>query len=207
MSDGLTDGYRAARAYEERRKRIDAFFGLVLAFTQGKNPGEELRAAFEDFDAIRYEQSIIRHRIAKERGRRWERFLGTLRQTVGRSQTLQDAHVQDAWGEILAAAIMFASPDVAARLQEASPFKSYRLGLFVPNGTDYHGARREPTILGDFAGALDALVTASYVKDVRVVAVADPDRAVVGFRGDEEMREPERGELRLIAALDRKAAR
>jgi len=209
MSDGLSDGARGAREAEARQKKLDAFFGMVLEHVKGGKPGKKaFREAFDAFEAYRWCDSMARYRLEKERGKRWEKFLATLGQTVGRSQTLQDVYVQQAWAEILSLALRFASSELVENLHDASPFKGYRIALYVPNGSGHWGPR-DPTLLGDFAGALDALVGGTYTKEARVVKIDDADRAVVGLRTgggtSEEVLEPERAQLRFLAVFHKEA--
>ena len=201
MSDGMSDGYRSAREYEARQKVIDTFFGIVLARLTGiKVSSMEFLWAFDAFDAHRYAGNIAEHRIAKERGKRWEKFLALLDDASGRRS---DLAVGKAWAEILSLAMRFASTDVTKKLHAVSAFKTCRIALYVPNGTGYHG-RNAPTLLGDFEGALDAIAAEPFHRPgLCVIIVEDPDRAVVGLTTgggrSEENREEERAKLRFLA--------
>ncbi len=207
MSDGLTDGYRSARAYEARQKTIDAFFEMVLLTfekTEAKVSPRYFRAAFDAFDAHRYADNIASHRIAKERGKRWEAFLSLLDDAAGKRS---DLAVGKAWAEILSLALRFASQDITEKLRAASAFKSCRIALYVPNGTGHWG-RNAPTLLGDFEGALDAIAAEPFDRPgLCVIIVEDPDRAVVGLTAgagrSEENREEERAKLRFLAVEKR----
>lgn len=207
MSDGASEGYRWARQSEARQKKIDAFFTGIAEFVEGTHGDalEELMEHFTAFDAIRYEGHISRGRIEKKRAARWRAFQRLIEDTRARSQTLEDHHVRSAWSEILVLAVQFASPKVVERIQDLSPYKAYHLVLYVPNGTAHGGGRRDPTIIGNLASALDAL--ASRPGGVRVVHIDDPERAVVGIRGlgaeHEEVKEPERAKLRFLAVFGR----
>jgi len=202
MSDGASEGYRSARESEARQKRLDAFFGMILKHVQGEKPGKAaFRKAFDDFEAHRWSDSMARYRLEKERGKRWEKFLGTLAELEGKAgQNLDDFWVQKSWAETLALALRFASRKVFEEMQAASPFKNHHVGLYVPNGTGFYG-RNPPTLLGDFAAALDAI--GGKEERARVVIIDDPDRAVVGLRTtggtSEEVLEPERAKLRFLA--------
>lgn len=203
MSDGLSDGYRSAREAEARQKTMDAFFEAVWSAVrrpEGPRGGKDLRAAFDAFDAHRYADSIASHRIAKERGKRWEAFLGLLDGAAGKRSELAAGK---AWAEILSLAMRFASESVTVLLHQASVFKTCRIALYVPNGTGFYG-RNAPTLLGDFAGALDAIAAEPFNRPgLCVIIVEDPDRAVVGLTQGEgrssENREEERAKLRFLA--------
>jgi hypothetical protein len=199
MSDGLSEGYRSAREAEARQERIDGFFKMVLTHVQGGKPDKKaFRAAFDAFEAHRWENSMARYRLEKERGKRWEAFLGKLAETVGKDQTLEDHWVRNVWAELLSLALRFASRKIVEDLHGASPYKGHHIGLYVPNGTGHYG-RNPPTLFGDFAAALDAIGGRDRAM---VVIIDDPDRAVVGLelgpKGKENL-EPERAKLRFLA--------
>lgn len=204
MSDGASEGYRWARESEARQKRMDEFFGMILAHVQGGKPAKKaFREAFNAFEAYRWADSMARYRLEKERGKRWEKFLGLLAELEGKAgQHLDDFWVQKSWAETLALALRFASRNVFEELQAASPFKNHHVGLYVPNGTGFHG-RNPPTLLGDFEAALDAI--GGKEERAKVVIIDDPDRAVVGLRTgggtSEEVLEPERAKLRFLAVI------
>jgi hypothetical protein len=201
MSDGASEGYRWARESEARQRKIDAFFTAIIAYRSGSEIGEtEFTQAFLEFDAIRYAGHIARGRLEKERGKRWETFDGWFKETLDKDRTLEDHWVRQAWAEILALALQFASPNVVERLRDVSPYKDHHVALYVPNGTAHDGRRLEPTLLGDFAQALDAI---GGKNGGMVVIIMDADRAVRGFIGSEETKEPERAKLRFLAVRKR----
>ena len=201
MSDGASEGYRSAREHEARQKSIDRFFGLVLSRLAGiKVDRKDFRGAFDVFDAHRYNDSLLHGRAQKERGKRWEAFQAVLHDAT--SSKRMDTPVIKAWAEILTLSLRFASARVAEDLKAVSVFKEYRIGVYVPNGTGFYG-KNPPTLLGDFPGALDAMVRINGVpSDAHVVVIDDPPRAVVGVTlgpdGGENL-ELERAKLRFLA--------
>lgn len=203
MSDGMSDGYRAAREADARQKTIDYFFGMVLSRVTGiKLDMKDFRGAFEAFDAHRHADNIARHRLEKRRGKRWEELLGQL--TLATSETGREA--LHAWAKIFSLAMRFASPTCVEQLQAATPFKGHKVGLFVPNGTGFYG-RIAPSLYGDFAGALDAMAEGTTLH-VCAFTIEDPDRAITGLSESEgdrhgEIREEERGKLRFLAVKAR----
>jgi len=203
MSDGMSEGYRWAREHDARQKTIDEFFVMVLAQVTNANGAKigrtRFRKAFDAFDAHRHADNIARHRIEKERGKRWEAFLSLIDDITGDQLELRSGK---AWAEILSLALRFATPGVTQCLHEASTFRTCRIALYVPNGTGHYG-RNAPTILGDLEGALDTLADRPFNRPgLCVIIVEDPDRAVVGLTlgpdGGEKL-EPERAKLRFLA--------
>ena len=201
MSDGMTDGYRSARAAEARQKTIDAFFGMVLARATGVKPDQkDFREAFDAFDAHRYADPLLHGRARKERGKRWEEFNDLLISADGKRS---DLHVSRAWAEILALAMRFASSRVTEALHQASVYRTCHIALYVPNGTGFYGPT-PPSLFGDFAAALDAIAAEPFRRPgMYAQIIEDPYRAVTGIRTgggtSEEVREEERASLRFLA--------
>lgn len=190
MSDGLSEGARWAEESAARQERIDAFFGMVADYVGGARSimdGDAFFAAFRTFDAYRHAGSIVEHRLRKTVRKRWKAF----------SDLVSDAkemRTDEAWAEILALALRYASVDVRKRLVAVSDFRGCLVALYVPEGRG-----REPSLYGDHEAAFDA---AAHGGPVTVIAVDDRERAVVaielGPKGGER-REPERSRLRFIA--------
>gem|GEM_PF-3270226 len=206
MSDGMTDGYRAAREHKERQGAVDAFFSMIETYARGSKPDEDaFREAHARFDTIRFADHIARYRLEDERAMRWKAFRSSARRTLGLKQTLDDPTVRSNWAWVIAMAMRYASPDAAKSLQEASPYRRYRVALFIPSGKGGYGQGRGPTLLGDFAEALDLLMRADG--KALVIRLHDKERAVIGLRkrGDheEETLDPERAELRFIAVPEK----
>jgi hypothetical protein len=201
MSDGASEGYRSAREHEARQKSIDHFFGMIIARVTGvKTNAKDFRGAFDAFDAHRYADNIASHRIAKERGKRWEKFLSLLDDASGKRT---DTQVVTGWAEILSLAMRFASQDVTEGLHAVSVFKSCHIVLYVPNGTGFYG-RVPPTLYGDLAAALDAIASDPFARrGPYAQVIEDSERAVVGLTAgagrSEENREEERAKLRFLS--------
>lgn len=190
MSDGMSDGYRAAREHEARQRRVDEFFGMVAECVRGgfeTMDGDAFRAEFEAFDAFRHADSVARYRLQKTVRKRWKAFKKTLADA-------KEAMTDDSWAEIFSLALRYASRDVTARLLDLSAFEGHLVALYVPEGRG-----REPSLYGDHAAALDAAAQGGLVT---VIAVEDSERAIValdlGAKGGEIL-DPERAKLRFIA--------
>jgi len=203
MSDGASDGYRSAREQEARQRSIDYFFGLVQSEVTGiKVDRKDFRSAFESFDAHRYHDPLLHGRILKDRPKRWMEFRALLHVAA---RSTRDAATLKAWDEILTLSLRFASGQVTEHLKAVSVFKAYRIGLYVPNGTGFYG-KNPPTLLGDFAAALDAMAkTDGAPSEARVIVIEDAPRAVVGVTlgpdGGENL-QPERAKLRFLAVKE-----
>ena len=206
MGDQFSDGYRSACREEARQEMIentiDGFFRMVLARLTGiETDAQDFRKAFDTFDGLRYSSNIASHRIAKERGRRWEAFRSLLDDASGKRR---GRRVMKGWAEILSLAMRFASRDVARMLHQASVFGGYHVALYVPNGTGYNG-HVPPALYGDLVAALDAVATDPLSRrGLYAQIIEDPDRAVVsiiaGGGRSEERRDEKRAKLRFFAA-------
>ena len=201
MSDGLSEGYRWARESEARQKKIDAFFALVADALEGKPAGEEaFEEAFRAFDAFRYQNHIAQYRLQKTVAKRWAAFQETLTDALRSGDRPGPSRV--AWAKLLTAALEFGSKDPFERLHALSMFRGHRIALYIPNGRG-----REPTVLGDLAGALDVLATSGL--SPTVVILEEPERAVVGLElgaKGKEIKESDRAKLRFLAVFDREGA-
>lgn len=188
MSDGASEGYRWARESEARQKKVDAFFETLMRVVGRQDAVGELKPAFETFDAIRYQGHIARGRLEKTAGKRWTAF----RQTLVKAAETED---RKSWAEILALALQFASRDVLKRVHAiAAPFSDVQIALYASNGPG-----RAPSLFGAFEAVLDG---GADGREVDVIRIEDPERAVVGIiLGGGESLEPERGILRFMAAL------
>lgn len=200
MSDGAMEGFRQAGSYEERRLRIDLFFRMIV--DQIADHWVDLtaaRAAFDDFDRIRFAGHIARHRIEKERDKRWETMLAWIKMTGTpiRYESTHTLHydVNVAWAQILSLALIHASPDVIQALHEGSYYRHHRIALYVPSS-----GGQSPKLYGSLESVFDCI--AVHKDKAHVIQIYHDELAVTSIRTmgrqSEEVKDPQLAKLRFI---------
>lgn len=190
MSDGLSDGYRCAEEREERQKKIDALFRMVVRVVAGERKIDDLRPDFMTFDALRYQHHLVWGRLYKSQHRRWEAFRMDLATAIRKGG-------ERPWAMILTLALQYASPDVTEELRRCSEeYAFYPIALYAPNGRG-----RQGTWYGNVEAVLEAISQGGMAVSVKI---EDRIRSIVSVTlgSEKENADPELATLRFLAAYD-----